>query len=123
MTYDDDEASAFYENPENRLPAGPPRRRGGHAKLLTSHFPVRFEPTILEYARTIAADNGQTLGGWIRWLVDREVQRHVALSAAAQTVVWSMWEATPQISLLQSGPVTIAVQSDETFTDGALQEA
>ncbi len=72
MEYDDAAAAEFYENPQNRRPSGPPRRRARGPRL-TEHFPIRFSASTIQRVRELAEEDGQTVGSWIRSLVDREV--------------------------------------------------
>ncbi len=77
MMYDDDTAAEFYDDPENRKPAGPSRERAGQARRFTSHVPIRFRPQTIAKAKTIAERDGMTVSSWIRGVVEREVERRM----------------------------------------------
>lgn len=66
-------ANDFYAQPENQRPAGPAVKRGRAG--LSSHVPVRFSPEVIALVKLIAEREGMTVSGWIRRLVEREVQR------------------------------------------------
>jgi hypothetical protein len=89
MMYDDATAAEFYDDPENRKPAGPPRERAGQARRLTSHVPIRFQPRTIAKAKTIAERDGMTVSSWIRGVIEREVDRRMP--------------ASPQTRLSESG--------------------
>lgn len=75
MSYDDAAAAEFYENEQNREPAGPPRKRRGQSRMLDSHVPVRFPSETIEAVKVVAAADGLTVSSWIRHLVTREIAR------------------------------------------------
>ena len=66
------------------------RARAGQARLLTSHVPIRFCSQTIERVKAIAEQSGLTVSAWIRWVVEREVERHMpvrdALSCPHATV-------------------------------------
>src|SRR6266851_1813956 len=73
----DKRAAEYYEDPEHlRVRPGSGRRRSSSApKSLGSHVPVRFSVTDIERIRTAAREDGRTVSSWIRWLVQRELDR------------------------------------------------
>jgi hypothetical protein len=92
MTYDDDAAAAFYSNPKNREPAGPPRGRAGQARLLSSHVPIRFRPHTISKVKAIAERDGMTISSWIRGVVEREVERRMPTSQTHQSASGTAWQ-------------------------------
>src|SRR4051812_48057166 len=86
MTYDDAAASEFYENEQNREPAGSPRRRRRSGKALDSHVPVRFPSDTIDAVKVIAAADGLTVSSWIRHLVNREVSRRLVPETVSRFV-------------------------------------
>jgi len=91
VTHDDDAAAAFYSNPENRKPTGPPRARTGQARMLTSHVPIRFRPQTIAKAKAIAERDGMTVSSWIRGVVEREVERRIPTSQTHQSASGTAW--------------------------------
>jgi len=63
---------AFYADPENQVPQGPPVRRG--AKL-SQPVPVRFPDEVLREVRHRAAADDRSVSNWIRRAVERELAR------------------------------------------------
>jgi len=61
---------AFYAEPENQQPQGPPRRRAG----LTATVPVRFAPERLEEIQRRAVSEDRSVSSWIRRAVERELK-------------------------------------------------
>lgn len=72
MSKTDDEAAAFYANPENLRVAGPGRKRK-HPNL-TSMGSVRFPPEAIEAVKTVASEEGMTVSSWIRRAVRRALE-------------------------------------------------
>jgi hypothetical protein len=75
----DDEAARHYEDPVNRAPAGPDRRRR-QATRLSNHVPIRFRSDVVARIRTLAARDGQTVSSWVRSVVEREIERRLAIT-------------------------------------------
>ncbi len=96
----DKRAAEYYEDPEHlRVRPGSGRRRSSSApKSLGSHVPVRFSVTDIERIRTAAREDGRTVSSWIRWLVQRELDRRSPIRG--QTAL-SSWNDDQQ---LQGGP-------------------
>ncbi|WP_299037766.1 ribbon-helix-helix domain-containing protein [uncultured Pseudokineococcus sp.] len=71
-----EQENAFYADPHNQTPQGPPvrRRRGGTAKL-SDPVPVRFPEDLLEQVRQRAAADDRSLSNWIRRAVEHELTR------------------------------------------------
>jgi predicted HicB family RNase H-like nuclease len=65
-----EEEHAFYANPENQEPQGPPRRR--KAKL-SAMVPVRFPPEVLDEIRQRAEADDRSVSSWIRRAVEHEL--------------------------------------------------
>jgi predicted HicB family RNase H-like nuclease len=65
-----DEEHAFYANPENQEPQGPPRRRKSR---LSAMVPVRFPPELLEEIRQRAEADDRSVSSWIRRAVEHEL--------------------------------------------------
>jgi hypothetical protein len=89
-----DEAE-IYADPANRVPAGPPRKRTTQGRMLSGHVPVRFSPSVIARIRTLAADDGLTVSGWIRAVVEREVERRMPVEESSLPY-WTpalRWEA------------------------------
>lgn len=72
-----EEENAFYADPRNQAPQGPPvrRRRGATAKL-SDPVPVRFPEDLLRQVRERAAADDRSLSNWIRRAVENELTRH-----------------------------------------------
>jgi len=71
--YDDEAANEMFASASAQVPVGPPRRRA--ASGLTEHVPVRFSAQVIESVKAIAANDGQSVSSWIRWVVEREIAR------------------------------------------------
>lgn len=67
-----DEEYAFYSDPQNQDPQGPPRRR---ARPLSSPVPVRFPPDLLEEVKRAAEADDRSVSSWIRRAVKHELSR------------------------------------------------
>jgi len=65
-----DEEHAFYANPENQEPQGPPRRR---TPRLSAMVPVRLPPELLEEIRQRAEADDRSVSSWIRRAVEHEL--------------------------------------------------
>ena len=70
-----DEEHAFYAQPENQQPQGPPVRRTGR---LSAPIPVRFTPEQLEAIRARAEADDRSVSAWIRRAVEHELGRRTA---------------------------------------------
>lgn len=68
-----DEEYAFYAEPENQEPQGPPHRR--NPRRLSAPVPVRFTPELLERVRQAADADDRSLSSWIRLAVEHELRR------------------------------------------------
>lgn len=71
MTATPEEEHAFYAQPENQRPQGPPRRRRSR---LTATVPVRFSPEVLEVVRRRAEADDRSVSSWIRRAVERDLE-------------------------------------------------
>lgn len=65
-----EEEHAFYADPENQEPQGPPRRR---KSKLTAMVPVRLSPDTLEEVRQRAEADDRSVSAWIRRAVEHEL--------------------------------------------------
>ena len=65
-----DEEHAFYANPENQEPQGPPRRR---KPRLSAMVPVRLSPELLDEIRQRAEADDRSVSSWIRRVVEHEL--------------------------------------------------
>jgi hypothetical protein len=74
MTMADDESMyEYYADPDNRVPAGPARRRA--AQPLTTHVPIRFSPAVIAEVKQLADKDRKTVSSWIRDVVEDEIAR------------------------------------------------
>ena len=97
MSATDNDANAFYSDPENLRPAGPARRRS-EGRVLSSHIPVRFNPSLVVAVKAIADLEGLSVSTWIRRLVTREIERHRPPVTGAAEVIemsWAFGETQP----------------------------
>lgn len=67
-----EQENAFYADPDNQNPQGPPVRR--KAKL-SEPVPVRFPEDLLKEVRTRAAADDRSVSNWIRRAVEHELTR------------------------------------------------
>ena len=67
-----DQENAFYADPDNQTPQGPPVRR--QAKL-SQPVPVRFPEDLLSEVRRRAAADDRSVSNWIRRAVEHELAR------------------------------------------------
>lgn len=67
-----EEEHAFYDEPANQVPVGPPVRR---RSKLSDPVPVRFDETLLGQVRERAAADDRSVSSWIRRAVEHELQR------------------------------------------------
>jgi hypothetical protein len=65
-----EEEHAFYAEPANQVPTGPPVRRRSR---LSDPVPVRFPETLLAHVRERAAADDRSLSSWIRRAVEHEL--------------------------------------------------
>lgn len=70
-----DEEHAYYADPDNQIPQGPPVRR---RPRLSDPVPVRFPEDILEQIRTRAARDDRSVSNWIRRAVEHELGREAS---------------------------------------------
>jgi hypothetical protein len=63
----------YYADPDNRVPAGPARRRA--AQQLTTHVPIRFSPEAISEVKQLADKDRKTVSSWIRDVVEDEIAR------------------------------------------------
>lgn len=66
-----DEEYAFYADPANQVPTGPPRRR----PRMSDPVPVRFPGELLERVRARAEADNRSVSNWIRLAVEHELDR------------------------------------------------
>ncbi|HRN29375.1 MAG TPA: Arc family DNA-binding protein [Terrimesophilobacter sp.] len=69
-----DEEHAYYADPENQVPVGPPVRR---RKPLSDPVPVRFPEDLLVRVRDRAEADDRSVSSWIRRAVEHELEREV----------------------------------------------
>ncbi len=67
-----EQENAFYADPDNQTPQGPPVRR--HARL-GQPVPVRFPDDLLRKVRDAAATDDRSVSNWIRRAVEHELTR------------------------------------------------
>ena len=63
---------AFYVDPDNQRPQGPPVRR---TATLGKPVPVRFPKEVLQEIRDRAAADDRSVSNWIRRAVEHELAR------------------------------------------------
>lgn len=63
---------AFYADPDNQVPQGPPVRRRAR---LSEPVPVRFPEDLLKQVRERAAADDRSVSNWIRRAVEHELAR------------------------------------------------
>jgi hypothetical protein len=66
---------AFYADPANQVPTGPPVRR---RPRLGPPVPVRFSDELLDQVREQAAADDRSVSSWIRLAVEHELKRHAS---------------------------------------------
>lgn len=75
-TISPDQEYAFYAEPENQVPQGPPRRRHEAGKTrLSEPVPVRFPSDVLTEVKRAAQADDRSVSAWIRRAVEHELQR------------------------------------------------
>lgn len=67
-----EQENAFYADPDNQMPQGPPVRR---QTKLSEPVPVRFPEDLLGEVRNRAAADDRSVSNWIRRAVERELTR------------------------------------------------
>lgn len=67
-----EQENAFYADPDNQVPQGPPARRKGK---LSKPVPVRFPDELLREVRDRAAADDRSVSNWIRRAVEHELAR------------------------------------------------
>lgn len=67
-----EQENAFYADPENQVPQGPPVRRRAR---LGEPVPVRFPDDLLRQVRDRAAADDRSVSNWIRRAVEHELAR------------------------------------------------
>lgn len=70
---DDQSQYEYYADPDNRVAAGPARRRA--SKPLTTHVPIRFSPEVIAEVKKLADKDGKAVSSWVRDVVEAEVKR------------------------------------------------
>jgi predicted HicB family RNase H-like nuclease len=70
-----DEEHAFYADPANQVPVGPPVRR---RRRLSEPVPVRFPETLLAEVRERAAADDRSVSSWIRRAVEHELRKNAS---------------------------------------------
>ncbi|WGH90307.1 Arc family DNA-binding protein [Auritidibacter ignavus] len=70
-----DEEHAYYANPDNQTPQGPPVRR--RAKL-SEPVPVRLPEETLTKVRNQAAADDRSVSSWIRRAIEHELTRQAS---------------------------------------------
>lgn len=100
---DDDSMYEYYADPDNRVPAGPARRRA--SKTLSTHVPIRFSPDVIAEVKKLADKDRKTVSSWIRDVVVEEVERRqprppssVGSSGAKPVVNWLDSTAVAEVS-------------------------
>lgn len=79
----DRQNAEYYEAPERRAAGGAARRRTRRAdSKMTSHVAVRFPAELVEKVKLLATEDGQSVSGWIRTVVDGEVARRLPAQPA-----------------------------------------
>lgn len=71
MTHEQE--NAFYADPGNQVPQGPPIRR---KSKLSQPVPVRFPEELLREIRGRAEADDRSVSNWIRRAVENELSRH-----------------------------------------------
>jgi hypothetical protein len=66
------EENAFFADPDNHVPQGPPVRR---KSKLGQPVPVRFPDELLREVRDRAAADDRSVSNWIRRAVEHELAR------------------------------------------------
>lgn len=67
-----EQENAFYADPGNQVPQGPPVRR---SSKLSEAVPVRFPEELLREVRARAKADDRSLSNWIRRAVEHELAR------------------------------------------------
>lgn len=67
-----EQENAFYADPDNQEPQGPPVRRKSR---LAEPVPVRFPEELLQQVRERAAADDRSVSNWIRRAVEQELAR------------------------------------------------
>ncbi len=67
-----DEEYAFYADPQNQSPQGPPVRR---RTRLSDPVPVRLPVEVLEEVRKRAEADDRSISSWVRRAVEHELNR------------------------------------------------
>lgn len=65
-----EQENAFYADPDNQAPQGPPVRR---RTRLSAPVPVRFPEELLQQIRDRAAADDRSVSNWIRRAVEHEL--------------------------------------------------
>lgn len=75
----DSSATEIYRDPENRRAVGSPQRRRVGSVQLSNHVTIRFSAATISLIRALAGRAGMSVGTWIRAVVEREIERQLAL--------------------------------------------
>lgn len=91
----------YYEDGSADVLVGPPRKRKGQARRLSTHVPVRFAADIIERVRNLSDEDGLTVSSWIRRVVEREVERRQP-RAQTQALPGLEWILTNKAAVVQT---------------------
>jgi hypothetical protein len=99
---DDESRHKYYSDPENRVPAGPGRRRA--SKTLSTHVPIRFTQEVIAEVKQLAEKDRKSVSSWIRDAVEAEIERRrpretqsFAPVSAPPTINWVQLNRNVQI--------------------------
>ena len=75
MANEHDDPGALYDDPERLKPAGSVARRRPGQQRLSKHVPIRMPPEMAARIKAEALSDGLSLGGWVRQVVEAELDR------------------------------------------------